>query len=206
MKLLSWNILIYITKDQDIITKTQHLIEEIIKIDPDVLLLQEASEYFLTQLCSNSTYIRTTEVLTHGGLCCTLIKNHILISNVKQIDTTGVSIQIDNLTIINCHLVPYYKNQLFRVNQVKHLLLPNTILMGDMNMNNNQHLEHNGIYDVAVSLEKKLSDTWFLSYHNKHSTISKRFSRVYTDKQVLSYQVYNTYKYLSDHIPISIII
>ena len=206
MKLLSWNILIYITKDQDIITKTQHLIEEIIKIDPDVLLLQEASEYFLTQLCSNSSYIRTTEVLTHAGLCTTLIKNHILISNVKKIDTTGVSIQIDDLTIINCHLVPYYNNQLFRVNQVKHLLLPNTILMGDMNMNNNQYLEHDGIYDVAVSLEKKLSDTWFLSYHKKDSTISKRFSRVYTNKQVLSYQVYNTYKYLSDHIPISIII
>ena len=88
MKLLSWNILIYITKNQDIITKTKQLIEEIIMINPDILLLQEASEYFLSQLCSNSVYIRTMEVLTHGGLCSTLIKPHILVSEIKKIDTT----------------------------------------------------------------------------------------------------------------------
>lgn len=196
----------YITKGQDIITKSQYIIEEIGKINPDILLLQEASNYFLNELESKLGYKNQCQTLTHGGLCVILTKPGLSIDNPKVYKQTGVSIDINHITVANCHLVPYFQNQKFRETQL-HTIIDNSnqniVVMGDMNMNNTQSFDHNDIKDIAIEYNN-MADTWFLSYHKKNKTTSHRFDRIYSNTKCTNYQVYADFKYLSDHVPISV--
>jgi endonuclease/exonuclease/phosphatase family metal-dependent hydrolase len=206
MKLLSWNILMYITKNQDIITKARYIVDEIKRINPDILMLQEASEYFLGVLLDQSNYNRHIHVLTHGGLVVILTKPSIKVSESLFFNDIGVGVRIGDKTVVTCHLVPGKNNQKFRQGQLDEIITRsglNVLIMGDMNMTNYQNFESKSMIDVAL-VNKNCDDTWFLSYHIKSNMTSRRFDRVYTDMKTMNYTVYQTYKYLSDHVPISI--
>jgi endonuclease/exonuclease/phosphatase family metal-dependent hydrolase len=197
----------YITKDQDIITKTDYIIEEIKKQDPDVLMLQECSEYFISILTKQCMYKRHRHILTHGGLVVIFTKYDLNVTQDIIFSDIGVGIKVGNKTLVTCHLVPFVNNQEFRQGQLKEVMTKikdnNVLIMGDMNMNNYQNFKSDTMNDVAL-LEKNYNDTWFLNYHDKTKTTSRRFDRVYTDIITTKYKTYPEYKFLSDHIPISI--
>ncbi len=51
MKILSWNVnMVYGKNNGDLISRSENIIISIKKINPDILLLQEASRYFLKLL------------------------------------------------------------------------------------------------------------------------------------------------------------
>lgn len=200
MLVLSWNINAYIIKDQDIITKTDYIIKEIKKINPDILLLQEASKYFLSRI--SSCYFCYGFVMTHAGLCATLTRSdNLFVKNVRKYKT-GISIYLENIIINNCHLTPHYSNSEIRTKELDIMTEENIIIFGDTNMT---RTETYCLNDVAKDKDN-LADTWFYSYFEKGSKVSRRFTRAYTDLDTskMEYTIYPDYKHLSDHIPVSI--
>jgi endonuclease/exonuclease/phosphatase family metal-dependent hydrolase len=209
IKILSWNILMYITRGQDVIQKAENLIYEIKKLNPDVLCLQEASTYFLTLLCEQTNYMVVMSELTHGGICCTLVKKDMIndVRNPVKFFQCGVKCVIGNNTIINCHLVPGFQNHGMRLSQINEMIGTdiNTpiVLIGDTNMGNDQQIDKKWLVDAAI-FAKNQQPTWFCSYFDKKSKATKRFDRAYTNVKFTEFAVYPEFTHLSDHIPISI--
>ncbi len=209
MKVMSWNILTYLNKGQDMVKKVENIINEIVKINPDILLLQEVSDYFTEQLTIKTSYKFLIKTINHAGFCSLFLRDDLNNENiiVKKHYDTGVSIQIDDITIANCHLAPYRQNQEFRFSQLKDIVdrttTPNIILMGDMNMGRDQSFNYKNFEDIAIQFNNT-EDTWFASYFNSYSTHKNRYDRVFSNMKIKEYNVYQEYKHLSDHIPISI--
>jgi endonuclease/exonuclease/phosphatase family metal-dependent hydrolase len=198
----------YIKKEQDVITKAEYIAKEIKRQDPDVLMLQEASEYFISILLTHCKYRRHNSILTHGGIVVIFTKYNLDVIEDIVFQHIGVGVKIGNKTLVTCHLVPYVKNQEYRQGQLKEIMDyikdENVLIIGDMNMNNYQKFQSNNMRDVAI-ISNNYDDTWFLSYHTKSNTTSRRFDRVYTNiEETKNYKTYPEYKYLSDHVPISV--
>lgn len=203
MLILSWNINMYILKNGgDLISRTENIIRIIKKLNPDMLLLQEASKYFVFELLQLKDYKQHVSVLTHGGYCIILAKPKIKVTKCIKFKLNGCGVIVnDNIKIINCHLTPYFKNHKLRLEVFKQMEDEKTIIMGDTNMDNTQGVD-SILKDVGKNMVSK--DTWHLSFFENGSEITKRYDRVFTDLKVSNFCVYDNYHGNSDHDPISI--
>lgn len=204
MKILSWNIYMYIRK-YDPVGYTELIINEIKYLNRDILFLQETSEYFLSELFKNTDYIEVAKVLTHGGYCVTCVKKGISveINSIRVYQQTGIYCKIENVSMVNCHLVPY-KNEKMRQIQIEYFAKSKpSLIIGDTNMSETETIT--GYRDAAIE-SKDVKNTWFCKYFNKHSDIEKRYDRVYMNNNIKNYtfSTHTEYSYLSDHVPISI--
>lgn len=185
----------------DLISRADVIISSIKFMNPDIILLQEASEYFLEEILENTDYVRHVHTLTHGGICVTLTKPSV---NVSEVNTHNgsVSIVVDDVVIYNCHLTPYANNHKMRLIQITPFFTKNVIIMGDMNMNDTQNIDHPTIKDLGVC---DRVDTWNLSFFENGSTVRRRYDRVFTDIDFKSFYVHEERHGHSDHLPISLI-
>ena len=71
-----------------------------------------------------------------------------------------------------------------------------------MNMNENQNFHSDNMKDIALQFANN-KDTWFYSYFENGSQVSRRYDRVYSDIQINSFSV-TGYRNESDHMPILI--
>ena len=200
LSLLSWNINLFNKKgNSDIITRSENILRTVRSISPDILVLQEASEYFLNLL---TEYIEHTRTISHGGIVVILTKKNIVVSNTKKYNDYATSIYLHNISIINCHLCPGVKNQKMREIQLSSLPKENCIIIGDMNMNKNQNFQSDNMKDIALQFSNN-KDTWFYSYFENGSKVSRRYDRVYSDVKINSFSV-TGHRNESDHMPILI--
>ena len=219
IKILSWNINMFNPSGQDLITRCEYLINTIKLLDYDILCIQEASSYFLDILLNQLIFYKLCDkTKTHCGLCVILFKENlnIIIKEIKKFENIGVNISInfknseynEIINIVSCHLVPYYEKQLYRLKQIDTIInylndKSNIIIIGDLNMNNDQYYIKDSFYDLAIN-SKNLNNTWFESWFVNGSTKSKRFDRIYTNMNFIkNYKVHTEYKKYSDHAPIS---
>ena len=206
MFILSWNVNLYLTKNGgNLISRTENIVRVLKKLNPDLLLIQEASKYFLSELSILNFKILSSE-LTHGGFCVILSKPHINAKEYMTFKLNGSSIILnDDIKIINCHLTPFFKNHNTRIKMFNQMMGKQTMIMGDTNMDNSQ-IVNCKLNDIALNepFLKELKDTWYLSFFKNGSYITKRFDRIYTDLNVSNFIVHDKYYGLSDHVPISI--
>lgn len=201
---MSWNVNTYINKG-NLLYRLQIITEEIIKISPDILFIQEAGNELLDML--RKKYRLYDSVLTHGGLCCILTKPHLGSYESIKFDTTGVGIISQDSILVNCHLVPCRNNSEYRKYQLNEIVKNNKdkkiTFIGDMNMKDDE--TYTSLKDVAVEVNDN-TPTWNLSYFKQGSTIRKRFDRIYTNQPFSNYKVYSNLSGISDHLPLSIMI
>jgi endonuclease/exonuclease/phosphatase family metal-dependent hydrolase len=200
MKLFSWNVNMYIKGAGDMITRAEHAHLTIKNESPDILLLQEASDYFLSYL---TEYKEQARVTSHGGLVVILTKGTVTVTNPMKHSNFAVSVNVGDILLVNYHLCPFAQNQEMRDIQISSLARPKCILMGDTNMNAFQHFVSDTIKDVARQIGNN-EDTWFMNFFTRGSNVARRFDRVYTDVKVSNFHVYRNYWGESDHIPISV--
>tara|TARA_Y100000389_G_C17407236_1_gene488764 strand:- start:354 stop:965 length:612 start_codon:yes stop_codon:yes gene_type:complete len=199
-KILSWNINVFNAKENgDIITRSENILKTIRSHSPDILVLQEASDYFIDLL---SDYTEHTRTRSHGGIVAILSKKDIIINNTKKYSDYATSIYLDNIIIVNCHLCPHVRNQKIRDSQFSTFPKENCIIIGDMNMNRNQNFCYDNMKDIALQFSNS-KDTWFYSYFENGSSVSRRYDRVYSDLEIKSFDV-TGYRNESDHMPILI--
>lgn len=195
---MSWNINVFKKEDNgDLITRSENILRTIRSNSPDILALQEASEYFISLLTEYTEHTRTT---SHGGIVVILTKKDIVINRTKKYYDYATSISLDNIVIVNCHLCPGVKNQKVRDIQLSTLPKENCIIIGDMNMNKDQNFISNNIKDIALEFSNN-KDTWFYSYFENGSRVSRRYDRVYSDQKIKSFDI-TGYRNESDHMPI----
>ena len=188
MLILSWNIYnggnIEITK-------------EILKISADILCLQEVTDTFLKSL--TESYTLQGKVQTHCHFCTLLTKKNLKCNTVQTYFQSAVSCVIDDTTYVSCHLVPYYNNQQFRLEQLQNILKRITtkkiIIAGDMNMSRDQTF--NDLQDVGSTTDES---TWFKSFFESESVVSSRYDRIFTNVTG-KYSIIDV-KNLSDHLPV----
>lgn len=201
MKIVSWNINMYL-KNSNLITRAGDIVEQLKKIDADIICLQEASEYFLNifNTSTNNIYTRYGHITSHCGLCVILAKSPDFTVG-KSTFQCSTSICGHGINIINCHLVPS-NNEKFRREQLEALAIGENqvIICGDMNMKNNEI----GIYNDIALLKKNEENTWFGKFFDEKSSISYRYDRFFVKKldTEVEYKVFKNLSYLSDHVPI----
>jgi hypothetical protein len=220
MIILSWNINDYIKivrnswindikKDDNMIrnenkSRFEQLYHTICQINPYILCLQEVSTYFIDFLESYD-YQLIGKVLTHGGWCCTLIKDNKEYKVIKEYFQTGHLIELKDFKLINCHLTPYSCNEKIRNDMLSKMLYDvrgvNDLIIGDLNTDK----EFVNLADMIDIGKKKNIHTWYESYFNTSSKKSSRLDRVICRK-IYDLEVFNMNQMLSDHLPIWIII
>lgn len=101
MKILNWNIGICDYK-KDTISRSERIISSIEKINPDVILFQEASTFFLDYLQKNSEYDNVCTLSTSLGLTCILVKVS-LYKNIRNSTSNSdyVMINLNDIKIVN---------------------------------------------------------------------------------------------------------
>jgi len=205
MKILSWNVLMFLKKQAgDVITRTEIICQKIRQINPDVVLLQEASEYFLTELEDMCGFIRRVSVQAHAGLCAILTKPDID-GNVRIWPKYAVGIQIGSLEVVNCHLAPCKENRAIRQQQIQEISGSDVLIMGDTNMRSDESVE---LRDIAIETGHT-GPTWFHSYFEGTLTgIKERFDRAYTNTgiDIEEFRVLKECSGMSDHLPIYLLI
>lgn len=216
MIVMSWNVNTYINKD-NLFYRISIITEEICKISPDILLLQESSVELLDSLTLRG-YILCDSILSHGGLCSTMVKPGIIVQKCIKYDTTGIGIKIDNRMIVNCHLVPYKNNIDFRKNQLDEIVKKNInfeknnkiAFIGDMNMHKNEYYttelykEDQQLIDIGLKTGN-LMPTWYRNYFHKESNVKNRYDRIFTNMGFCNYKVHSELHGISDHLPLTIV-
>lgn len=204
MKIVSWNVNLNF-EIGDMISRMFNIAQIIKQIDPDILLLQEASGYFLHYLKEIWKFRTASKVKSHGGLLC------ILISEKYEKEFVPIKLYcgiiIENLSIINCHLV--HGNDSCAVEERNRFygtikrMIPSgayqVIIGGDFN----DSCDH---IDTLLKLDDvgKIVDTptWCKSFFENGSEIKSRYDRFFTDIKVKSFETLTAYCGHSDHIPI----
>lgn len=197
MKVLVWNVNVVPTKHQgDLLSRIEMIFQTIRNINPDILLLQETTLYFLKKLYEELSYECKVSRHSHCGLTATLVKKDFS-DSIQIIDIFRCGIQIEDIKIFNCHLLPYKENSDKRHQYMKFFsLMKNYIIAGDMNTEDN----FSYLSDVGIYLQQK---TWEYSYFENGSDIKKRYDRVFSDLKNTSFFVHEEYSGQSDHLPLS---
>jgi endonuclease/exonuclease/phosphatase family metal-dependent hydrolase len=198
IKILSWNIFAYHPYKRDIIQTVIRIIDVIKDIDPDVLCLQECSNYVIECIHCKTKYKLVNRILTHGGYVCTFITEDKQVTNITI--NNSVIIKIGNITIYNCHFPPgnILHSQLSSLN-----IYEKSIIVGDLNYSN--HIDIKNLCDVG---EDTNIPTWFASFFEANNNKQERYDRicVTTDLIYDRFDVHSSITYISDHVPISIYI
>lgn len=205
MKIVSWNVNLNF-ENGDMLTRICKISEIIKKMDPDILLLQEASDYFLNYLNDIWKFNTASKSNSHGGMLCILISERH--KNFVPIKYLGIycGIIVDNLKIVNCHLVngkSLYsvkdRNKFYEI--ISNENKENLIIGGDFNDNDNDIDEILKMNDVGKIYN---TPTWFKSFFENGSKIKTRYDRFFTNINIKHFDTLTKYCGHSDHIPIAI--
>jgi endonuclease/exonuclease/phosphatase family metal-dependent hydrolase len=222
LNIISWNIMMYVKFRPERKHVLKNIIEALCDLKPNVLCLQESSDWANELISTELKMVIVGSELTHGGLCTTFVSPNLKVVDVKKYSHTGVVCTIENFGIVmNCHLTPYYKNHAMRISQLRDMfehiqfehiqpkLGQTLVLVGDFNMCEDQNISQDilntyKLKDIAHE-HGNLAPTWFKDFHEKGSTISKRYDRIYSNVETESqHAIHMKLKGLSDHIPIGI--
>jgi endonuclease/exonuclease/phosphatase family metal-dependent hydrolase len=204
MLIVSWN-LEYTIEPLKYSKRLQEIYTNLIKMDADILCLQECTDDMIQKLGEIYTLLGTS--LSHCGTIAVFYKPN-LVQNVnmevEQMDGCLIC-RFTDFILINVHLAPYPYNNKKRENQL-HKVLEHTentrkIIIGDTNMQSNETIE--SFNDVA--LDNSVYDTtWNESYFNDAKNNKERFDRVYSNFKINNFKVYQEFSHLSDHQPIRV--